>query len=72
MRFWIGLFLGLVIGAAGTIAYYEVDTGVDEEQVSEPVTQGGVNKDTAASAVAGASPSRSRPRASRVTALAGR
>jgi hypothetical protein len=31
MRFWIGLFLGLVIGVCATAVYYEIwDSGADE------------------------------------------
>ncbi len=39
MRFWIGLFLGLIIGAAATAGYYEFwDPGTDEAiEASEAV-----------------------------------
>jgi hypothetical protein len=32
MRFWVGLLLGLFIGAAATVAYYELwDSGAEED-----------------------------------------
>ena len=41
MRFWIGLFLGLIIGVCATAVYYEIwDSGADEivSQVDDPIT----------------------------------
>jgi hypothetical protein len=41
MRFWIGLLLGLCIGAAATVAYYELwEIGI-EEDVSPQTLDGG-------------------------------
>jgi len=38
MRFWIGLLLGLLIGASATGAYYEFwDPGADEITESEDI-----------------------------------
>ena len=38
MRFWIGLLLGLLIGASATVAYYEFwDPGADEITESEDI-----------------------------------